>query len=134
MQNSLERLFEGTAASLRDSVLPEVADPYARAQVAATVELLGNLATRVTWRSELLCEEIGAIREVLATAPTRSGVLAEPLPDGVDALLASRARHLEALVLLQKGPEAAFVVDELRTLSARLLERELALVRTGMYK
>jgi hypothetical protein len=134
MQNSLERIFEGTAASLRDHVLPEVSDPFARSQIAAAVELLGNLATRVTWRVDQLREEIDGIREVLAAAPTRVALLHEPVPDRPDEMLVSRAKHLEALVALQDGPEAAAVDAQLRAFSARLLGRELALLRTGMYK
>ena len=134
MQNSLERLFEGTAASLREHVLPLLDDPYARAQVAAATELLGNLATRVEWRADQLAEEVGRIREVLAAAPTRAAVLDEDVPASSAGLLDSRARHLEALAALQGGPEAITVDAELRAFSAWQLDRELALLRTGMYK
>ena len=134
MQNSLERLFEGTAASLREHVLPLLDDPYARAQVAAATELLGNLATRVEWRADQLAEEVGRIRAVLEAAPTRPGVLDEDVPSASVDLLASRQRHLDALVVLQEGAEAAAVDEELRAFSAWQLDRELALLRTGMYK
>jgi hypothetical protein len=134
MQNSLERIFEGTAASLREHVLPEVEDPYAKAQVAATIELLGNLATRVEWRSSQLREEIERIRVVLAAAPAPAAVLAEPVPERSEALHASRARHLHALASLQGSPVAAAVDAELRAFLAWQLDRELALLRTGMYK
>lgn len=134
MQNSLERLFEGMQEALRDFVLPEVDDPYARAQVTATIELLGNLATRVQWRVDHLRQEIDWIRAVLACAPTRPAVLDERVPERDDAILASRVRHHEALVALQEGPEAAEVDAELRALSAFLLDHEFALLRTGMYK
>lgn len=134
MQNSLERLFEGTAASLRDNVLPLLDDPFARAQVAAATELLGNLATRVEWRADQLAEEVARIREVLAAAPTRAAVLDEEVPVTSAELLASRARHLEALVALQDGPEGRVADAALRAFSAWQLDRELALLRTGMYK
>lgn len=134
MQNSLERIFEGMQEALRDSVLPEVDDPYARAQVTAAVELLGNLATRVEWRADHLAEEIERIRSVLAAAPTRAAVLDEPAPASNDELLASRERHLEALVALQERDDAVAVDAELRALSAFLLDHEFALLRTGMYK
>lgn len=52
MQNSLERLFEGLATSLRDTVAPNVSDPYARSQVLAAVELINNIATRVVWAAD----------------------------------------------------------------------------------
>lgn len=134
MQNSLERIFEGMQEALREHVLPEVADPYARAQVSAAVELLGNLATRVEWRVDHLVEEIERVRAVLAAAPSRAAVLDEVVPGEHDGLLGSRARHLDALVALQDGPDAAAVDAELRDLSKALLDREFALLRTGMYK
>ena len=134
MQNSLERLFEGTAASLREHVLPLLDDPYARAQVAAATELLGNLATRVEWRADQLAEEIDRIRTVLGAAATRADVLDEAVPTASVDLAESRQRHLAALVALQEGPEAADVDGELRAFSAWQLDRELALLRTGMYK
>jgi hypothetical protein len=102
--------------------------------VAAAIELLGNVATRIEWRAGYLVEEIGKIREVLSAAPTHAAVLGETLPTGSDELVASRAKHLEALVALQDGPEAAAVDNELRGFSAWQLDQELALLRTGMYK
>jgi hypothetical protein len=82
VQNSLERLCDGIAASLREDVAPAIEDPYARAQVTAAIELLGNLAARVEWRSDLLREEINHVRAVLETAPERPAVLDEPVPAG----------------------------------------------------
>ena len=89
MQNSLERLFDGIATSLRENVAPAVDDPYAKAQVAATIELLANLAVRVEWRADLLREEIERIRAVLETAPERPAVLDAPVPLDSAGLLAS---------------------------------------------
>jgi hypothetical protein len=134
MQNSLERIFEGTAASLRDHVLPEVADPYAKSQVAAAIELLGNLATRVEWRSDQLEEEIQRIRGVLAAAPDPPALVAEPVPTASTELVLFRRRHLDALAALQESASAGTVGLELRAFLAWQLERELALLRTGMYK
>ena len=97
MQNSLERLFDGMATSLRENVAPVVEDPYAKAQVAATIELLANLSVRVEWRADLLLEEIERIRAVLETAPERPAVLDAPVPLDSAGLLDSRAAHLDAL-------------------------------------
>ena len=133
MQNSLERLFEGIATSLREDVAPGIEDPYARAQVSAAIELLGNLAVRVEWRADLLHEEIARVRDVLATAAERPGadgviVLDEPVPANGAPLAAVHTAHLDAL--------AAADVDEgvLREFLAWQVERELGLLRTGMYK
>jgi hypothetical protein len=128
MQNSLERLFEGIATSLREDVAPAVEDPYARAQVTAAIELLGNLAARVEWRADLLHEEIAHVREVLASAAERPAVLDEPVPAEGPALASAHAAHLDAL--------AQATVDEaaLRAFLSWQVERELGLLRTGMYK
>jgi 3-dehydroquinate dehydratase len=128
VQNALERLFEGIATSLREDVSPAVQDPYARAQVSAAIELLANLAVRVEWRADLLREEIARVRTVLETAPERPAILAEPVPDSGPGLADSRAAHLEALA---RGD-----VDEaaLADLLSWQVERELGLLRTGMYR
>ena len=128
MQNSLERIFEGIVTTLRDDVATAVDDPYARAQVTATIELLANLAERVEWRSDLLREEIDHVRVVLETAAERPALLDESLPADNPGLVAARAAHLEALV------NAEVAEDELREFISWQLGRELALLRTGMYK
>lgn len=128
MQNSLERLCEGIATSLREDVAPAVEDPYARAQVTAAIELLGNLAVRVEWRSGLLRDEIDHVRAVLETAPERPALLDEPVPAGGPGLVASRDAHLDALARADPDDEA------LRDLLSWQVERELGLLRTGMYK
>ncbi len=131
MQNSLERIFGGIAEGLREDVLPAVTDPYARAQVLASVELLGNVAERVEWRCADLHEEIGRIREVLAAAPAPTALLEEPLPHENAALVEARRRHLDALSALQRTSGGG---ERLRAFLLWQLGRELALLRTGMYK
>jgi hypothetical protein len=134
VQNSLPRLFDGLASSLRDDVLPQLGDPYARAQVLAAVELLGNLGERVEWRCAELREECERLRGVLAAAPDPpEALLAEPLPDGNQALLAARSAHLEALAAAMAA-DAEALGEPLRELLGWQLGRELALLRTGMYK
>jgi hypothetical protein len=128
MQNSLERLFDGIASSLREDVSPAVDDPYAKAQVAAAIELLANLAERVEWRSDLLRDEIERVRAVLETAGERPKVLAAPVPADTAGLVVSRDAHLDALAHADTDDQA------LRDLLSWQLERELALLRTGMYK
>lgn len=128
MQNSLERLFDGVASSLREDVAPAVDDPYAKAQVAAAIELLANLAERVEWRSDLLRDEIERVRAVLETARERPAVLDAPIPADSATLVLSRDAHLDALAHADTADQA------LRDLLSWQLERELALLRTGMYK
>ena len=72
MYNSLDRLLDGIAATLRNDIAPEVDDPYARAQAHAAAELLAHLAEHVEWRCDHLRAEVDAARAALphdATPP-----------------------------------------------------------------
>lgn len=123
MQNSLERLFEGMAAQLRDVVVPGLTDPYARSQALAMVELLGNLATRVEWRCADLRESVTEVREALGGAVPDLARL-----DNAE-LLEARAAALAALAQALREPS-----PELEAVASRLLDAELARLRTGMYR
>ena len=72
IQNSLPRLLEGIAQSLHDTVLPNVADSFARGQTLAAIELLRNLATRTQWGDEDARLEAQRLVDALAEpdAPT----------------------------------------------------------------
>jgi hypothetical protein len=65
MYNSLDRLLDGLAATLRDEVAAHVADPYVRAQAQAAAELIAHLAEHVEWRCDQLRTEIDAARSAL---------------------------------------------------------------------
>lgn len=87
MQNSLDRLFEGMASALRQDVLPHLADPYARAQVTAAIELLGNLSTRVDWREPEAAEALAELGRRVADGGSDPTVRSEMLA-ALDAELA----------------------------------------------
>ncbi len=124
MQNSLDRLFEGLATTLRDDVLPAVEDPFARSQVLAAAELLANLAERVEWRCDDLRDEIAAIRATL-------GRDAQPLPTDNAGLVELRRAELDELARAQ---EQGLDTPQLRAFAGERLDRELARLRTGMYR
>jgi hypothetical protein len=65
MYNSLDRLLDGMAATLRDDIAPQVDDPYVRAQAQTAAELLAHLAEHVEWRCDHLRAEIDAARAAL---------------------------------------------------------------------
>jgi hypothetical protein len=65
MFNSLDRLLDGIATTLRDEVAPRVDDDYVRAQAHAAAELLAHLAEHVEWRCDQLRVEIDAARAAL---------------------------------------------------------------------
>lgn len=149
MQNSPEVLLTGLAESLRDAVLPAVDDSYAQGQLAAAVELLGNIASRVEWQSAYLIETVHRSRAVLEIAVARAEptelpesrrVLAEPLAAAGSPLLACRDAHLHALGEVTSWcargrTEAHAQVDEaLREFLAWQLHDEAARTKTGMYR
>ncbi|HSG80309.1 MAG TPA: hypothetical protein VLD62_12060 [Acidimicrobiia bacterium] len=123
MQNSLDRLFEGIATSLRETVLPAVEDPYARSQVTAAIELLGNIGARVQWRADQIDQLVGRIREVL-------GGTGAALPDPTGDPLEDRRSHLAALAEACKGE----IDDAVRDLLLEDLAVEFERLRTGAYR
>jgi hypothetical protein len=68
MMNSLERLIEAVIATLRDNVIPHVADPYARGQAIGVIDLLNNIAPRLEWARSPLAEAVTGQRKALVAA------------------------------------------------------------------
>jgi hypothetical protein len=108
IQNSLDRIFEGIARSLHTSVLPALDDRHAIAQVRATIELLGNLSTRVNWDPTYLTATRDRVRATLGQIAASAGdatptsvqqalSAVDPEPGDVPGLAAARNRDLEAL-------------------------------------
>ena len=124
LQNGLDRLLDGIAVALREDVLPEVEDSFARSQLLAAGELLANLSGRVEWRCDALAEDVAGIDALL-------GREAAPLPTGNAELLAARNAALADLAEVQKR---GLDTPELRGFLVDRLDRELAQVRTGMYR
>jgi hypothetical protein len=60
MHNSLDRLLDGIASTLRNDIAPQLSDPYVRAQAQTAAELLAHLAEHVEWRCDQLRAEIDA--------------------------------------------------------------------------
>jgi hypothetical protein len=131
IQNSLERLLAGIAQTLRETVRPAVADPYAAAQTSAAADLLDNLARRVEWRRDLLlarAERVGALLE-------RAGRGPEPVSNAMSSgeLAAALERRLAELAELQASPPPG-LAPEIEELLRWLLEDEDRLIRSGMYR
>ena len=90
MYNSLDRLLDGIASTLRDDIAPQVDDPYVRAQAQTAAELLAHLAEHVEWRCDHLRAEIDAARAALphdATPPAGTIVDNKVLVETHDRLL-----------------------------------------------
>lgn len=63
-----DRILEGLLHTLEQSVLPSVAGGFARGQLQAVLEVLGNLQGQLRWGGMLLDQEAAALDEVLGLA------------------------------------------------------------------
>lgn len=145
LQVPLTRIFEGVVETLADDVAPHVADPYAKSQVMAAIELMANLATRVEWSPRDQMETITKVREVLRDVPAGAPesvarMLAGPPPDASDAAAVGTARreHLEALTVMSDWLDAVPGEETLRSAVLDFLlddlAAELGRLRSGMYR
>jgi hypothetical protein len=125
MYNSLDRLLDGLAATLRDEVAAHVDDPYVRAQAHAAAELIAHLAEHVEWRCNQLRTEIDAARVALRLD-------AEPATTIIDNhdLITTHDALLVAIADAQSSPAAnddAAAIDEfVRHYHANELDRFIA--------
>jgi hypothetical protein len=133
IQNSLQRIFDGMASSVTETVLPHVEDPYARYQLQCLLDLLMNVAERVEWRCDELRRTLDALEPPLRQA-VAAGYLAEELgalPFRADEmtneqLTELRKVHLEALAALQRSDGDRPEPDDPDSEPARLLARRIA--------
>jgi hypothetical protein len=65
VNNSLDRLFAGISATLREHVIPGIADSFARGQAVGIIDLLNNIAPRVEWARAPILEAVEAKIELL---------------------------------------------------------------------
>ncbi len=95
MNNSLKRMIDGMAATLRDEVIPHIGTEFARGQAFGVIYMLNSLALRANWSPEFVGEQIAAqlaLRDALA--PLLVGTDAPMLPQAADA--GSGVKVLEA--------------------------------------
>jgi hypothetical protein len=146
IQITLDRLMEGIAAALRESVIPELSDSYARSQAEAAANLIANLATRVQWRPDMLQAELGRLEPILAHAARIAprhlldpGALAPAAETDAGALVARRTAALRELASVQTwlagaapadDPELALLAQEVRAFLDWQLDDQVARLRT----
>lgn len=76
----IDRILDGVARTLEDSVLPALDGGFARGQLFAVLEVLGNLQGQVQWGGMLLENEANALSMLIAQAAAATdGELAENL-------------------------------------------------------
>lgn len=64
----IDRILDGVARTLENSVLPALDGGFARGQLFAVLEVLGNLQGQVQWGGMLLENEAGALSTLIAQA------------------------------------------------------------------
>ncbi len=139
MQNSLDRLFAGMVAALRDVILPTIDDAYARSQLAACIELLNNMATRVEWSPSQLATVAGRARDATESAIALCAGLGDALgaEAPADDPLVARDHALErvsrALRWCDEHEADEAVRAPLTDFARWHLQHELSLLRTGMF-
>jgi len=137
MNIALERLLEGIIATLRNDVIPNVGDAYARGQAVGVIDLLNNIGPRIEWARGPLIEAVNEKTALLATvAPLLPGMAAPgealPVERLSSAELAAERDRLDAaigdaLALAHRGGEAgrealAMIVRHLHDEQARAMK------------
>ena len=116
MNIALERLLEGIVATLRNDVIPNVGDAYARGQAVGVIDLINNIGPRIEWARGPLMEAVSEKTALLAAvAPLLPGMAAPGEAVAVERLssdeLATERDRLDAaigdaLALAHSGGEA----------------------------
>jgi hypothetical protein len=89
MNNSIERLIDGMAATLRTEVIPHIEGDYARGQAFGVIYMLNSLKLRASWSNAFLLGQLRMLEEAaeslkaldLPGAPLPSVVAPKSLPD-----------------------------------------------------
>ena len=81
MNNSLKRMIEGMAATLRQEVIPQLGTEFARGQAYGVIYMLNSIGLRANWSVDFVGEQVAAqlaLRDGLA--PLMIGIDGPPLP------------------------------------------------------
>ncbi len=96
MNNSLERMLEGMAATLRQEIIPNLSTEFARGQAFGLIYMLNSIALRAGWSPAFIAEQLAAQLALAdALTPLLEGFDAPALPQKATAGLVGKA--LEAV-------------------------------------
>jgi hypothetical protein len=97
MNNSLERLIEGMIATLRNHVIANISDAYARGQAIGVIDLLNNIGPRIEWARAPIVQAIEAKRKAIAEARALTpGAPKSAASPSIDALVEASSEALAA--------------------------------------
>ncbi len=140
MNVALERLLEGIITTLRNDVIPHVAEAYARGQAVGVIDLLNNIGPRLEWARRPLLIDIEEKRTLLH-AVTKC-LPAAGLPVGDEAIdvmtdLQAERDRLALAELMGEGAPNSPERDQALTLIRRHLHdsltREMKLTRKPLF-
>jgi hypothetical protein len=100
MNNSFERLVEGMADALRQQVIPNIIDEFARGQAYGVIFMLNSIRLRASWSTDFLREQLAAQQSLVEALANVAGLPAEvrlPARPTLPDALPSGAAALEAL-------------------------------------
>ncbi len=98
MNNSLSRLIDGMAATLRKDIIPHVEGDFARGQAYGVIYMLNSLKLRASWSNAFLAEQLRALDDVSRELEKLGADLpGAPLPDVRAPAALPDAATLEAL-------------------------------------
>jgi hypothetical protein len=80
MNNSFGRLIDGMCGTLREHVLPQLTDEFARGQVYGVIFALNTLKVRGDWSTTFLSEELAAQRSALEELTRLAASVPVPAP------------------------------------------------------
>jgi hypothetical protein len=146
MLTSVERLIDGAVQTLTEAVLPNLATPFARGQLYATVDVLRNLRDRVEPRADLATAESDSAAAALARAAaalTDVPALADRMTDTLRTVPAAppaaRNAALRAALVDALTAIAALPAEQARRARAPLAEhlgaqamRDVAVLKPSM--
>jgi hypothetical protein len=92
MNNSLERLIDGMAATLRAEIIPHIEGDYARGQAFGVIYMLNSLRLRASWSNKFLLDQLRTLEEAsealraldLPGAPLPNVAAPRALPDAAE--------------------------------------------------
>ena len=80
MNNSIARLIDGMAATLRTEVIPHIEGDYARGQAFGVIYMLNSLKLRASWSNAFLLGQLQALEQA-SLALKALDLPDAPLPD-----------------------------------------------------
>lgn len=99
MNNSFGRLIDGMCGTLREHVLPQLRDEFARGQVFGVIFALNTLKARGDWSTTFLAEQLAAQQAALEELGRLAATVPVPAPWASDRTVppSTPAARLEEL-------------------------------------